>query len=184
MRPFSSCSRRVRLAWVAAMFAGGFGAAPAAAAEFRVVASIKPVHSLVSAVMAGAGEPHLLMRGRASPHSFALRPSDASALADAHVVFLIGEAMETSLADRLDPLAGDARIVMLADAGGLVHRSLREGGAFADHADDHARSGEEHGHEEHGDEEHGDEENTGRRTATTSTRMTMAPSTRMYGSIR
>ena len=48
--------------------------------ELRVVASIKPVHSLVSAVMAGVGEPHLIIRGHSSPHTFTLRPSDAEAL--------------------------------------------------------------------------------------------------------
>ena len=41
----------------------------------RVAASIKPVHSLVSAVMAGVCEPHLIMRGASSPHDFSLRPS-------------------------------------------------------------------------------------------------------------
>ena len=45
-----------------------------------VVASIKPVHSLVSAVMAGVAEPHLIIRGAQSPHTFSMRPSDAAAL--------------------------------------------------------------------------------------------------------
>ena len=62
-------------------------ALPASAEDVRVVATIKPVHSIVSAVMAGVGEPHLIMRGAASPHDFSLRPSDAGRLQDAHVVF-------------------------------------------------------------------------------------------------
>ena len=44
------------------------GTAPAATAE-PIVATFKPVHSLVSAVMAGVGEPYLIMRGTASPHT-------------------------------------------------------------------------------------------------------------------
>ena len=61
---------------------------PAQAGAPRVVASIKPVHSLVSAVMQGAGEPGLLVGGSGSPHAYALRPSEARALSRADIVFL------------------------------------------------------------------------------------------------
>ncbi|MCY4550125.1 MAG: zinc ABC transporter substrate-binding protein [Defluviicoccus sp.] len=128
-----------------AIAVGAVATVSAASADIRVVASIKPVHSLVSAVMAGTGEPRLLMRGRASPHTFTLRPSDAAALAEADVVFLIDELMETSLARSVEALAGKARVVALADAKGLVRRSLREGGAFeADSERDHD-DGHDHG---------------------------------------
>lgn len=122
-------------------------AVSAASADIRVVASIKPVHSLVSAVMAGTGEPRLLMRGRASPHTFTLRPSDAAALAEADVVFLIDELMETSLARSVEALAGKARVVALADAKGLVRRSLREGGAFEDDPDHDRDDGHDRDHD-------------------------------------
>ena len=46
------------------------GGAPVATAEIDVVASIKPVHSLVAGVMAGVGEPDLLVKGAASEHSY------------------------------------------------------------------------------------------------------------------
>ena len=113
----------------------------------RVVASIKPVHSLVSAVMEGVGEPYLIVRGTASPHTFSLRPSDAEVLQNARIVFLIDELIETPLANSVDTLARDARVVMLSKAEGLVHRSLREGGAFEAHDHD---AGEGHGNHEHG----------------------------------
>ena len=122
--------QRLRFALAAAALAGGAVAGPSAA-DIQVVASIKPVHSLVSAVMAGIGKSHLLMRGKASPHTFTLRPSDAVALEDANVVFLIDETMEVSLAHAVEALAGKARVVMLADAKGLIRLPLREGGAFA-----------------------------------------------------
>ena len=113
----------------------------------RVVASVKPVHSLVSAVMEGVGEPYLIVRGTASPHTFSLRPSDAEVLQNARIVFLIDELIETPLANSVDTLARDARVVMLSKAEGLVHRSLREGGAFEAHDHD---AGEGHGNHEHG----------------------------------
>ena len=61
------------------------------AAADGIVATIKPLHSLVSFVTAGVAEPHLLIGGAASPHGFALRPSDARALENARVIFRIDE---------------------------------------------------------------------------------------------
>ena len=45
-------------------------------AELTVVATLKPIHSLVAGVMAGAGTPKLLIDGTGSPHAFTLKPSD------------------------------------------------------------------------------------------------------------
>lgn len=99
----------------------------------QVVVSIKPVHSLVSGVMAGVGEPHLIIRGTTSPHAFSLRPSDAASLENARVVFLIGKSVETSLVNSVGTLARHARIVLLSEAQGLTHRPFREGGNFETH---------------------------------------------------
>ena len=137
-------------------------AGSAAAEEVRVVATINPVHSLVSGVMAGVGEPYLIVRGATSPHNFSMRPSDAEMLENAHVVFLIGEAMETSVAGSIDTLAADARVVELAEIDGLVRRPLREGGNFEEnheHAHDAGhQDGETGEHADHveGEEDHGD----------------------------
>ena len=129
----------------AAVLLGCAATGPAAAENgLRVVASIKPVHSLVSAVMAGVGEPYLIIRGASSPHTFTLRPSDAAALEEADIIFLIGDAMETALAGLVDRLAGQTLVVALADAPGLVRRLFREGGEFeADH--EHDDGDEDHG---------------------------------------
>ena len=134
--------RRSGLALAAAALFNCVIASPASAdAAVRVVASIKPVHSLVSAVMAGVGEPHLIIRGAVSPHTFSMRPSDAAVLENARVIFLIGESLETSLARPIDTLAGNARVIALSEVQGLVRRPLREGGAFEAHGhgtdDDH-----------------------------------------------
>lgn len=112
------------------------GAGPAAATE--VVTSIKPVHALVAGVMQGIGTPHLIVRGGGSPHSFALRPSDARALAGAGLVFWIGPGLESFLAAPIEKLAQDARVVGLASVPGLRHLPAREGGAWErHHHDDH-----------------------------------------------
>lgn len=113
-----------------------------------VVASIKPVHSLVAGVMEGVGEPELLVKGAASPHSYAMRPSEAAMLEDASLVFWIGGGMETFLTEPLATLGADAETVALEHADGLTLLEYREGGAFEAH---------DHGHDEAGHEEHGHE---------------------------
>ena len=133
-------------------------AAPSAIAADWVVVSIKPVHSLVSALMTGVGKPHLIMRGNVSPHHFSLRPSDAKIMDDARIVFWIGEGLETSLASPVRTLAGNARVITLSEAQGLVRRSLRKGGTFEAHNHDDDGHGHGHGHEDelHDDDGHHD----------------------------
>lgn len=115
----------------------------------RVVASIKPVHSLVAAVMAGIGEPTLIVKGAASPHSYALKPSDADALEAADIVFWTGHGMELFLGNALETLSGKANVVELADAPGIVLLPVREGGAFEPHTHE-GEAPEEHDHD-HGE---------------------------------
>jgi zinc transport system substrate-binding protein len=119
-----------------------------AADPVKVVASVKPIHSLVAGVMKGVAEPSLLVKGAASPHSFNLRPSDARALNQADLVFWVGEDLETFLAKPIQSLAGKAQPVALMEESGLTLLPTREGGAWEKH--------EDHGHEDHGHEdEHG-----------------------------
>jgi zinc transport system substrate-binding protein len=124
----------------------------------RIVVSIKPLHSLVAGVMAGVGEPDLLLEGGASPHDYSLRPSDARLIERAAAVFWIGDALETFL---LKPLANatGVRSVELLEAPGITLTKLREGGAWEAHA--HSQGGDEHGHDDthkHGDEHDHDDE--------------------------
>ena len=127
----------------------GSAGAPVAAAEIDVVASIKPVHSLVAGVMEGIGKPALLVKGTGSEHSYSLRPSEARALEQAEVVFWVGETMETFLLKPLHALAGNAKVIELWRVPGLTLLATREGGMWEAH---------EHGGEDadadHGDGEH------------------------------
>tara|TARA_R110000787_G_scaffold211281_2_gene321046 strand:+ start:97495 stop:98391 length:897 start_codon:yes stop_codon:yes gene_type:complete len=89
----------------------------AAASNLKVVASIKPVHSLVASVMGDIGSPHLIVRGAASPHGYALKPSDARAISDADTIFWIGPGLEGFLEKSLQTLGGNARVVRLGPDG-------------------------------------------------------------------
>ncbi len=113
-----------------------------------VVSSIKPVHSLVAGVMRGIGEPHLLVEGGGSPHSYSLKPSDARRLEEAAVLFWVGEELETFLVRPVATLAKDAQVVALSGAEGLTLLTVREGGAWEVHDDE--------AHGDHGDEAQGD----------------------------
>lgn len=104
-------------------------AAEAAGAP-RVVASIAPVHSLVAGVMAGVGTPELIVKRGGSPHSYALRPSEARALAAAQVIVWVGPSLESFLAKPLATLGGKARVLTLAEAPGVRLLPAREGGVW------------------------------------------------------
>lgn len=142
--------------------------APLAAATFlapaaglaevpAVLVSIKPIHSLVSSLMQGVGEPALLVPGASSPHNFSLKPSDAAHIAEAGTIFWVGESLEVFLEEPLTTLGENAHIVELAETRNLILLPVRDDAAFEPHDDEH---GDEHEHEEeHGHEdEHEDAE--------------------------
>lgn len=131
--------------------------ASAAADGLRVVASIKPVHSLVASVMAGVGNPHLLVDAGASAHTYSLRPSDAEALQDADLVFWVGHDMETYLQGPLTTLATNASIVTLADTPDLIRLGFRAGGTFEMHQHEHEEDHDDADHANEAHEEHDDE---------------------------
>jgi len=139
----------------AAFGPGAIGTAARAAGQApAVVVTLKPVHSLVAGVMAGVGEPRLLIAGAASPHAYSLRPSDAQALSEAELVFWVGDGMETFLEKPLESLAGDAAVVTLSQVPGVTLLKTRAGGTWEAH--------DEHGHDvEHHDVEHHDEAEVG-----------------------
>jgi len=127
-----------------------FGSTIRAADAPVVVTSIKPIHSLVSAIMQGVGEPKLIVDGAASPHTYNLKPSNARALQDAKVIFWVGPGLEAFLEKPLRALGRDASIAELDNAPGLVKLPFREGGAFEPHDDapehehDHAEADHDH----------------------------------------
>lgn len=122
-----------------------------------VVTTIKPLHSIASAVMEGVGEPLLLIDGAASPHGFALKPSQAFLLQGADAVFWIGPDLAPSLAKPIGSMSDQAVVVDMINAPGIEHLGLREGADFDAHDHGHGDDHDDHeeaGHEEHEDEDH------------------------------
>ena len=74
-------------------------------ADIKVVASIKPIHSLASYLMNGVAKPDLIVDGYASPHGFAMKPSHAKMLQNADLIFWVGEDVENFLEKPLGSIA-------------------------------------------------------------------------------
>lgn len=121
----------------------------------RVVADITPIHSLVAKVMQGVGEPSLIVAPGASPHEYSLRPSEATALQDADLVFWVGPELTPWLEGAVDTLAGEAAVIGLFDLEATTVLPVRETALFEAHDHDHgAGHAEESDHEEHEQEDH------------------------------
>lgn len=154
--------RLVKFAIIASTLFACLAFGAQAQAQVKVVTSIKPVHSLVAAVMDGVGTPDLIIEGAGSPHNYALKPSQARKLENADLVFWMGHELEAFLEKPLEAIATRAKTIALIDAHGLTKLKFREGGAFDDHdhggeayAEEHADHGvEKHSGENHGDHEH------------------------------
>ena len=104
------------------------------------------MQSIAARVMAGIGEPGLILPPGASPHGYALRPSEARLLQDADLVVWVGPALTPWLADPIDALAPGATLRRPSqDAPGVETLPIRAGGPFE--ADEHADGGQ-HDHEQ------------------------------------
>ena len=129
-------------------------------ADIKVVASIKPIHSLASYLMDGVNKPDLIVDGYSSPHGFALKPSHAKMLQEADLIFWVGEGLENFLIKPLNSIAKKAEKIELMEIKGLKKLKFRERNIFDGH-DDHGHKEDKHkedGHDDHGHDEDGHKE--------------------------
>lgn len=126
------------------LFLLAFIALPVSAAP-KVVASVLPLHSLLSNVMQGVGEPELLIPANQSPHDFHLRPSQARQLNHADLVVWVGNDLESSLVKPIRVLTDSARVLTLSKLAKMNLLAMREGGDWEGH--DHRTGGHVHDHD-------------------------------------
>lgn len=119
--------------------------AAASAAVPSVAVDIPPVYSLVDRVMGDLGTPALLIQQGASPHRYAMRPSEAEALENADAVFWIGEDLTPWLTHSMDTLGDDALSVELMDLPETQTLEYRQGATFEAHH--HGHGGHDHDHQ-------------------------------------
>jgi len=78
----------------------------------NVVVSIKPIHSIVSALMEGVSSPQLLLESSDSAHTFHLKPSQLTLLSNADLVITIGDGFETGLKKTLRNIKVGSHIIV------------------------------------------------------------------------
>lgn len=128
-----------RLFAIFVTFAAGFFAISAAHAEVNVLTSIKPLQLIAAAVQDGVGVPEVLLPPGASPHNYALRPSDVRKVQSVDLLYWIGPDMEGFLPRVLKGRSLPS--VAVQDLPGLKLRR------FAEDSHSHAEEADEHDHD-------------------------------------
>lgn len=152
------------------VIAAVFGLTGTALADVpRVATDIAPIHGLVARVMQGVGTPDLVIPAGASPHGHTLRPSEARSLAQADLVFWLGEALTPWMHGAVEELASGAGVIELLETDGTLVLPFRQGVSFEAHDHDdteegheaHAEIEEGHEHEEGHEEDHKEDHHDG-----------------------
>ena len=120
------------------MFFAGVVSMPVQAT--KIVASIKPIQLIAYDIAYGVSEPELLVSATASPHTYALKPSDIKKITSADLVIWFGPELESFLTKAIKK---SANTLELSAARGMLLREFGEQDSHEGH--NHA----EHGHEGH-----------------------------------
>ena len=101
----------------------------AAGAEVpKVVTDFGPVQSLVLQVMGDLGTPVVLLPRGGDPHDFQMRPSQATALAGADLLFWNGPDLMPALASAVAAQGENLKSIALLHQGGGKLRMFEDGG--------------------------------------------------------
>ncbi|MBC0853161.1 zinc ABC transporter substrate-binding protein ZnuA [Pantoea stewartii] len=123
-----------------------FATAVALPAHANVVASIKPVGFIASAIADGVTPVEVLLPDGASEHDYALRPSDVKRLQNADLVIWVGPEMEAFMTKSAAALPEKKNLEIVQIPG--VKTMLLRGGEDDDH-DDHEAAEHDHDAEHH-----------------------------------
>jgi len=85
-----------------------------AADSFKVVATIKPIHAILSGLMAGTTEPELLATG-GSPYGLELSAAQRKSIREADLIVWVGPELETFMLEPLGQLGKETFILTLLD---------------------------------------------------------------------
>jgi len=113
-----------------------------ARADVRVLTSIQPLQLIAAAVQDGVGKPEVLLPPGASPHHYALRPSDVRRVAEVDLLYWIGPDMEGFL-----PRVLNGRSKPKVAVQTLPGMSLRHFGEDSHSHDEHEDDADEHDHD-------------------------------------
>ncbi len=125
----------------------------AGSASAAVLTSIRPLGFIASAIADGVTETEVLLPDGASPHDFALRPSDIQRLRAADLVIWVGPDMEAFLTKAVAPLPANRQLAISELA--AVKPLLMKGDDDDDHDHHHDHGEAADNHAEH-DHDHDD----------------------------
>ena len=108
----------------------------------EIVVSIKPLHSLVSAVTEGSNSVSLVIDSSMTPHNFALKPSHAKLLNNAKVLFYIDDEFESGLKKTVKGLPKSVKVIRVSKMKKLRLLSTRADDNWEEDGHDH----HDHGH--------------------------------------
>ncbi|MBD9600401.1 MULTISPECIES: zinc ABC transporter substrate-binding protein [unclassified Pseudomonas] len=128
-----------RLFSIFVAFVASFLLIGSAHAEVKVLTSIKPLQLIAAAVQDGVAIPEVLLPPGASPHNYALRPSDVRKVQSIDLVYWIGPSMEGFL-----PRVLNGRTLPSVAVQDLPGLKLRH---FAEDSHSHAEEADEHDHD-------------------------------------
>ena len=128
-----------RLFSVFVAFIASFLLIGSAQAEVKVLTSIKPLQLIAAAVQDGVAIPEVLLPPGASPHNYALRPSDVRKVQSVDLLYWIGPDMEGFL-----PRVLNGRTLPNVAVQDLPGMKLRR---FAEDSHSHAEEADEHDHD-------------------------------------
>ncbi|RAI70568.1 zinc ABC transporter substrate-binding protein ZnuA [Pseudomonas fluorescens] len=128
-----------RLFSIFVAFIASFLLIGSAQAEVKVLTSIKPLQLIAAAVQDGVAIPEVLLPPGASPHNYALRPSDVRKVQSVDLLYWIGPDMEGFL-----PRVLNGRTLPSVAVQDLPGMKLRR---FAEDSHSHAEEADEHDHD-------------------------------------
>ncbi|WP_454845000.1 zinc ABC transporter substrate-binding protein [Pseudomonas farris] len=128
-----------RLFSIFVAFVASFLLIGSAQAEVKVLTSVKPLQLIAAAVQVGVAVPEVLLPPGASPHNYALRPSDVRKVQSVDLVYWIGPDMEGFL-----PRVLKGRTLPSVAVQSLPGLKLRH---FAEDNHSHAEEADEHDHD-------------------------------------
>jgi len=128
-----------RLFSIFVAFVASFLLIGSAQAEVKVLTSIKPLQLIAAAVQDGVAIPEVLLPPGASPHNYALRPSDVRKVQTVDLLYWIGPDMEGFL-----PRVLNGRTLPSVAVQDLPGLKLRH---FAEDNHSHAEEADEHDHD-------------------------------------
>ena len=128
-----------------------------------VITTIKPIESLVNAVIGDTGKTVSLIPPEISPHEFRLKPSDVRILQNSNIVFYISSHLETGIVKMFKNLPKNIKTINLMEETGIDHLSIRDNEAWElhDHDDHDKHDAKDEKHDDHDkhdakDEKHDD----------------------------